>query len=187
MNFETQLIKCSKLKQRMLMRPATIASDKPDTGVTIINKSAYFVIRDCADITRKYLALMCYGGFTDPLKQLKGKFKKIDIIDFVARAHDQSNNTQARQLLCAIVADINKSECKPRSTVVSTVAPQQTPDFAAIEDQTDDIYGDYEYMDEPRAAPVVETESDDSQDWLTVDLADDDVLTERLIKAFAAK
>ncbi len=187
MNFETQLIKCSKLKQRMLMRPATIASDKPDTGVTIINKSAYFVIRDCADITRKYLALMCYGGFTDPLKQLKGKFKKIDIIDFVARAHDQSNNTQARQLLCAIVADINKSEGKPRSSDVTVPVSQQATDFAAIEDQTDDIYGDYEYMDEPEVAPVVETESDDSQDWLTVDLADDDVLTERLIKAFAAK
>jgi len=187
MNFEERLIETSQLKQRNLMRPAKIASERPDTGVTIQNKSAYFVIRDCADITQKYLPLLCYASFDDPLKQLKGKFKKIDIIDFVARAHDE-NNKQTRQLLCAIVADINKCECAPRPVEQTTPANLvDDTDFAAIEESEDDIYGDYDYADEQPEQSTTDTVTDTSQDWLTVDLADDDVLTERLIQAFAAK
>lgn len=187
MSFEQSLIQASQLKQRKLMRPAKIASDRPDTGVTIQNKSAYFVIRDCADITQKYLTMLCYGSFKNPIKQLKGKFKKIDIIDFVARAHDDSNK-HTRQLLCAIVADINKCECKPRptETVVEDNLVEST-DFAAIEESEDDIYGDYDYMDEQSETQADTQTTDDTQNWLTVDLADDDVLTNRLIQAFEAK
>lgn len=187
MNFEERLIEASELKQRKLMRPAKIASERPDTGVTIQNKSAYFVIRDCADITQKYLPLLCYAGFNDPLEQLKGKFKKIDIIDFVARAHVESNK-HTRQLLCAIVADINKCECAPRPVAQATPANLiNNMDFAAIEESEDDIYGDYDYADDQSDKQTTQTETDTSQDWLTVDLADDDVLTERLIQSFAAK
>ena len=187
MNFEQRLIENSQLKQRKLMRPAKIASERPDTGVTIQNKSAYFVIRDCADVTQKYLPLLCYGGFDDPLKQLKGVFKKTDIMDFVTRARDELNK-HTRQLLCAIVADINKCECAPRPVEPTETANLvDVTDFAAIEESEDDIYGDYDYVDDQTAEPGTETVTDTSQDWLTVDLADDDVLTERLIQAFAAK
>ena len=31
------------------MRPAKIACEKPDTGVTINKRGAYFLIKDCAD------------------------------------------------------------------------------------------------------------------------------------------
>ena len=180
MSFEDVLIKSCDLKQRNLMRPAKVASDKPDTGVTINNKSAYFVIRDCADVTQRYLALLCYASFTDPLKQLAGKFKKIDIIDFVARAHD-ANNPHTRQLLCVVVADINKCECVPDTT---PVVEDDTPiNFEELEETQDDIYGDYDYGDHVVETPTVEVTG---SDWIHSDLHDDDVLTERLIQAFQA-
>ena len=72
------------------MRPAKIASEKPDTGVTIIKKGAYYLIKDSADITIKYLPLMCYGSFASPLTSLKGKFTQSEIIDFVGRAKEES-------------------------------------------------------------------------------------------------
>ena len=49
MTFEEKIIKNCKLRQRKLMRAAQIAQESPDTGVTILKKGAYFLIKDAAD------------------------------------------------------------------------------------------------------------------------------------------
>ena len=67
MNFETKILGTSTIKERKLLKPAAIAAAEPNTGVTIHNKSAYFVIRDCANITQKYLTLHTYGSLHKPL------------------------------------------------------------------------------------------------------------------------
>ena len=46
MTFEEKIIKNSSIRQGKLMRPAKIAFDKPDTGVTINKKGAYYLIKD---------------------------------------------------------------------------------------------------------------------------------------------
>ena len=182
MSFEDKLIAASGLKQSKLMRPARVASEKPDTGVKILNKSAYFVIRDCADVTQKYLALLCYGSFSDPVMQLKGKFTNSDIKDLVARSRT-AGNSHVRQLLCAIVADVNKCECAP-------VSEQQeedtldTFDYESIEQQQDDIYGDYDYPDDD--INITSDTSSAEPQAITVDLTGDTSLADRLIQAFKA-
>ena len=67
MTFEEKILKNCEIRQRNLMRPATIAAQKPDTGVTILKKGAYFLIRDCADVTLKYAAHLAYSSFNSPL------------------------------------------------------------------------------------------------------------------------
>lgn len=161
------------------MRAATIASERPDTGVVIKNKSAYFVIRDCADVTQKYLALLCYGSYTDPLKQLKGKFTKIEIMDFVARAR-APENAHVRQLLCAVFADINKDQLLPTAQAKQQAEKEVVVVSEINEDELDDIYGDYDYVDAP-----VETEK--QPEWLGVDSSDDAVLADVLVDTFKAK
>ena len=53
--FEQIILENSSEKQAKLLGPAQRAHKKPDIGVEIQNKSAYYVIRDCAMITQKYL------------------------------------------------------------------------------------------------------------------------------------
>lgn len=180
MSFESKIISNSKIKQNKLLRAATIASEKPDTGVTIKNKSAYFVIRDCADVTQKYLALLCYGSYTDPLKQLAGKFTKIEIIDFVARAR-AAENAHVRQLLCAVFADINRDQLLPTAQVKAAAEQEVIVVTDLNEDDLDDIYGDYDYVDAPAA------EESEEPTWLGVDTSDDSVLADVLVKTFGAK
>ena len=79
MSLEKKILGVSNLKQRLLMRPAAVAADNPETGVTIENKSAYFVIRDCATVTRDYLTLFIYGQLHNPFELLEGKISEKEI------------------------------------------------------------------------------------------------------------
>ena len=45
MTFEEKIINNCQIRQKKLMRPARIAQGKPDTGVTIVKKGAYFLIK----------------------------------------------------------------------------------------------------------------------------------------------
>ncbi len=71
--FEKAILKVSSLREKNLWGPAHKAADDPETGIVIKQKPAYFVIQDCANITKRYLFIMCYGSLTDPIGQLKGK------------------------------------------------------------------------------------------------------------------
>ena len=65
--FEHKILTVSQSKQAGLLGPAKIAASKPDTGITIVKKSAYFVIRDCAKITEKYLVHHVWGEIKNPI------------------------------------------------------------------------------------------------------------------------
>ena len=179
MSFENKILAVSSLKQRRLMRPAAVAADQPDTGVTIENRSAYFVIRDCAMITRDYLALFIYGQLPDPFAQLEGKISEKEIIDFVARAQ---NEKHTQQLLNLIFVDIAKQQ----GTAVIEAAPiaEAAVSIDYSEEGIDDIYGDYDYTSAPStpkpSQPVVVTQP------LEVDLSDNRAVIDKLIEAFGA-
>ena len=87
--FEKAILKVSSLRERKLYGPAAKAAEDPETGIVIKQKPAYFVIKDCATITKKYLFIMCYGSLTDPIGQLKGKVSVEDIEDFVGRSKNK--------------------------------------------------------------------------------------------------
>ena len=156
------------------MRAAEIASEKPDTGVIIENKSAYFVIRDCADIAQKYLVLLCYGSYSDPLTELQGKFTEKEIIDFVARSQDD-NNSNLRHLLYTIFTDIARKE-----GLYEKVVPNE-PAVIDISEDSDDIYGDYDYAPES-----TEPEPEDDISLIDIDITDGKSVIDKLIEIFGA-
>ena len=67
MTFEEKIISNSEIRQSKLLRPAKIASEKPDTGVKILKKGAYYLIKDSADITIQYIFNLCYCYYKDKI------------------------------------------------------------------------------------------------------------------------
>ena len=184
MSFEEKIIKLSKLRQRNLMRPARIASDKPDTGVQILKKGAYFLIQDAATITIQYLAHLCYSSYSNPLNELKGKFTQAEIIDFVGRSKEEANT---RQLLHIILTDIGSAQYKSAvgtsepAPVEGSTTPIPKLDYTISEGE--DVYGDYEMDDGEQLEPepvIAEGKGE-------VDIDDVTSVINKLIEVFAAK
>ena len=143
MNFEKKILSTSKIPQRKLLHPSSVAMVKPDTGVDIRKKSAYYVIRDCATLAHDYIPHKCYSSIKDPVASLVGKFTKADIIDFVARTKSEKHT---KQLLWIIFSDIYKTEADDW-----TPPPEQIKsEVLEIDADADgpDIYGDYGYGDD---------------------------------------
>jgi hypothetical protein len=172
MTFEEKIIKNSEIRQKNLMRPARIAFEKPDTGVTINKKGAYFLIKDSADITVKYLPLLTYGSFKNPISDLKGKFTQSEIIDFVGRAKEES---YTNQLLSVILTDIG---CTQPITQIVDDDESKELDLTFSEDE--DVYGDYETEEEISVkSSTTSTEA--------IDVKDASIVIQKLIEVFNAK
>ncbi len=154
------------------MRPAKIAFEKPDTGVTINKKGAYFLIKDSADITVKYLPLLSYGSFKNPINDLKGKFTQSEIIDFVGRAKEES---YTNQLLSVILTDIG---CTQPITQVVDDDESEELDLSFSDDE--DVYGDYETEEEIN----IKSSSTNTQ---AIDVKDASIVIQKLIEVFNAK
>lgn len=128
MKFIEILLNNSTVKEAKLYTAAKKASQKPDTGVTIINKSAYHVIKDSATIAYKYLPHFVFGQYQDPFQALKGKFQKEDIQEFLTAAN---SDFVYHQLLSLILDKIGKSpEPQENKPVINDIMP-------------DDPYGEY--------------------------------------------
>lgn len=161
-----------------MLQPSSVAMVKPDTGVEIRKKSAYYVIRDCATIAHDYIPHKCYSSIKSPIKALHGKFTKADIIDFVARS---KNERHTKQLLWIVFSDIYKTEADEWTPPPE---PVQTAELEIDADADgEDIYGDYGYGDE---------EFDDANTGVTipvkppVDLGDGEAVIAKLITVFGA-
>ena len=142
---EKKILQTSSEKQAKLLGPAERAYKKPDIGVEIQNKSAYYVIRDCAMITQKYLVHHIWNAYPDPFEALKGKFTKEDITDFLKRAE---KDNAVKHLKHIIIGDI-------RAKFDTTVATSTTFDYSMEEE---DIYKYYSDTEETEDETVVEQE-----------------------------
>ena len=155
MTFEEKILENCNIRQKKLLRPAKIAAAKPDTGVTINKRGAYFLIQDCATVTLSYVAHLGYSSFGSPLTQLKGKFTQAEIIDFVGRSKEEAHT---RQLLHIILTDIGSAQYKSATDVpvapvegVTVETPQH--DYTITDDE--DVYGDYDLdSDEIATEPI---------------------------------
>jgi|TARA_R110000850_G_scaffold26199_3_gene75123 hypothetical protein len=172
MTFEEKIIKNSSIRQKNLVRPAKIAFEKPDTGVTINKKGAYYLIKDSADVTVKYVVHLCYGSYNNPINDLKGKFTQSEIIDFVGRSKEEQ---QTKQLLNIILTDIG---------VVNNNFTTETKEDLdlTINDEIDDVYGDYELEDSDSTSSSSSTTSTE-----TIDVNDASGIIQKLIEVFQAK
>ena len=160
MTFEEKLLKESKSKEAKLLRAAKVAAKSPDTGVKILKKGAYYVIRDCAKITELYLPHLIYSQLKNPIQMLEGVFTKADCTGLIARA---KKDLVTNQLLNLIILDIKKQNIlESASTAVSPILDPSVFD----EEDGDDIYGDYDSTGVTEAAEpevVVEVEKDTLQ------------------------
>jgi len=177
MTFEEKIISNSEIRQSKLLRAANIASEKPDTGVKILKKGAYYLIKDAADITKQYLAHLCYGSYKDPLGDLKGKFTQAEIIDFVGRSKEEQNT---KQLLNVILTDIGTTQVTSITDPIVEDEVEEEIDLS-IDDDMDDIYGDYE------AETTTTTSSKSTTTSETVDVTDVSGVINKLIEVFNAK
>ncbi len=172
MTFEEKIIKNSKIRQKNLMRPAKIAFDKPDTGVTINKKGAYYLIKDSADITVKYLSHLSYASYSNPIVDLKGKFTQSEIIDFVGRAKEENFTNQ---LLSIILTDIGVV-----APIAQVVDENKSDDIDLSFDDDEDVYGDYETEESTQ----VESSSTPHE---SIDIKDASIVIQKLIEVFEAK
>ena len=160
MAFEAKLLTESKNKQAKLLRAAKKAAKEPDTGVKILKKGAYYVIRDCAKVTELYLPHYIYSQLKNPIQMLEGVFTKADCTDFLARA---KKDLVTNQLLNLIILDIKKQNILESAT---TTTPASFDPGIFDEEDEDDIYGDYEagaVTAEAEPDVVVEVERDTLQ------------------------
>ena len=183
MTLEQKILKNSSIRQRNLLRPAKIAASKPDTGVTINKRGAFFLIQDCAKVTLNYVAHFAYSSFNSPLTQLKGKFTQAEIIDFVGRSKEEANT---RQLLHIILTDIGSAQYKsatdvPVAPVEGTTVASPSHDYTIKDDE--DVYGDYDF--DEKGVVSSEPVSVEAKEEVNVD--DVTAVINKLIDVFAAK
>tara|TARA_R110002051_G_scaffold289484_1_gene352535 strand:- start:111 stop:659 length:549 start_codon:yes stop_codon:yes gene_type:complete len=182
MTFEETLIKSGLVRQKNLLGPSTKASAAPDTGVTILKKSAYYVIRDCADITQKYLPHLIYSSLDKPINHLRGKFSQAQIIDFVGRS---KTDRWTKQLLNIVLTDIGTVQYKLATGSATDIDAEQITspvfDYGSINDD-EDVYGDYN-DDGLEVADIIDVEQPKSE----VNVDDVTSIINKLIEIFEAK
>ena len=142
---ENKILQNSTEKQAKLLAPAKRAHKKPDIGVEIQNKSAYYVIRDCAMITQKYLVHHIWSLYPDPFEALKGKLTAEDITDFLKRA---DKDDAVKQLKHTIIGDI-------KAKFDTTIATSTNFDYSMEEE---DIYKYYSDTASTENETIVEQE-----------------------------
>lgn len=138
--FENKILSISESKQAALLSPARTAAAKPDTGVKILKKAAYYVIRDCAKVTERYLVHFIWADIKNPIEKLEGSFTRGEIEDFVNRS---KKDPETGQLCSIILTDIHR---KNKLEAAAAPAPKEEKEvtFDYTEYEEDKIYGDYD-------------------------------------------
>ena len=151
---ENVIVKCSKNPLAGLYDAAQKAADDPKRGVEIKNKPAYYVIRDCARTTLKWLPLELLVEFEDVKKTLSGgKLKKEQIIDFVKRSLS-GKELHTTQILKFILSSLKFKLPEPEVTKQEIVAQKFEEEGVNLYN----VYGEYSTMKEDVVvvAPVKE-------------------------------
>lgn len=149
---EDSILRLSQARYSKLKRPAELAATKPDTCVKILNKSAYYVIKDCAEITLKYLPHFVYSGIRDPITKLRGQVTEQHVVDFANRSAKEDHT---QQLLRLILDDIAKKNTTLNIAPVNSIDSDNI-DFTLTGNE-DDVYGDYDFEQTvPDPEPVQE-------------------------------
>lgn len=142
MEFIQILLQNSNIKEAKLYVAAQKAATNPEIGITIQNKAAYHVIKDCAVITMHYLPHLVFGSYLNPFESLKGKFRKEAIAEFVKLAE---TTVSLNQLMYIIISKAQKMN------VLTTSTTEEINEIKLdLRDVSmDDPYGEYGVIEEP--------------------------------------
>lgn len=122
MKFIEILLQNSSLKQAKLYKAAKRASEDPSIGITINNLAASHVIKDSAQVATDYIPLLIFSSYSNPFEELKGKFAKEDILEFVKGS---TNQLPLHQLLIIILEKVKRlvpQACAPKKVQTEQVA-----------------------------------------------------------------
>ena len=136
MKFIDILLENSKLKQAKLYKAAKKTFENPSIGITIQNPAASHVLKDSAEIAINYIPLLVFSSYENPFQELKGKFTKEDIIEFVSSSKNQLHFHQLLIIILEKVKRLVPEACLPKK--VESEIKAATPDVLM-----DDPYGDY--------------------------------------------
>ena len=134
MKFIETLLENSSLKQAKLFKAAKKASEDPSIGVTINNPAASHVIKDSALVAVSYIPLLVFSSYENPFSELKGKFAKEDVLEFVKGS---TNQLPLHQLLIIILEKVKR--LVPQACASKKVQVTQNASDVLM----DDPYGDY--------------------------------------------
>ena len=134
MKFIEVLLENSSLKQAKLFKAAKKASEDPSIGITINNPAAAHVIKDSALVAVSYIPLLVFSSYENPFSELKGKFSKEDVLEFVKAS---TNQLHFHQLLIIILEKVKR--LVPQACASKKVQVEQTASDVLM----DDPYGDY--------------------------------------------
>lgn len=143
MEFIEIILDNSNLMEAKLYIAAQKAASNPEIGITIQNKAAYHVIKDCANITLSYLPHIVFGSYENPFKTLKGKIKKKQILEFIQQA---KTSVSLNQLLDLILLKAEKLNLIPSKSITIEIDKTKNPS---------DPYGDYG-VDLPNSSTIQE-------------------------------
>ena len=138
MKFIDIILQNSQAKEAKLYGPSKKASEKPETGITIQNPSAFHVIKDCATLANKYLPHYVFGLYANPIDVLKGKFTRADVEEFVQSAN---SDIVQHQLLILILKKAQQAVGEPSNSA--------EPAPINISASASDPYGEYESYTQP--------------------------------------
>jgi hypothetical protein len=144
MEFIKILLQNSSLRQAKLYNAAKKAAENPAIGITIQNKAAFHVIKDCATITTHYLPHFVFGAYEAPFETLRGKFKKAHVTELIQLSE---KNAVIKQLVTIII-----DKAIQQNAFVKRPASQQPIPEDINKIDLDDPYGDYgSYADEAQS------------------------------------
>lgn len=127
MKFVEIIVENSQAKIAKLYKPAIKANENPENGITIENKSAYHVIKDCAGIAKEYIPLLVFDLYKNPFDELRGKFKRKDIEEFL-----NNSSINNKQLLIII-----------KNKISDNFTPERKKEEIFETYNSNDPYGDY--------------------------------------------
>jgi hypothetical protein len=148
-SFINILLANSKLKQAKLYNAAKKAFETPSIGITINNPAAAHVIKDCAEITLKYLPLYVLAGYENLFQQLQQKFTKQDINEFVTLA---KQDPHLNQLLLLI---LDKAKKQFPAAFESKLITESTQDSSLSDDPYSDYYSERVAETKPKSIEEV--------------------------------
>lgn len=150
--FEELVVSLSKDPLARLHDAAAKAASDPKRGVDIKNKAAFFVIRDCAAVTRRWLPCELLLGLDKSV--LSGKVGRQTLEDFVTRGLGSSD----------IVAGVMLRHLLSYFGFAATATSTRDEGYDRPEDRLGDIYGEYSTMsDEDDVLEVVDVGGQDQK------------------------
>tara|TARA_R110002020_G_scaffold90534_27_gene220518 strand:+ start:6398 stop:6907 length:510 start_codon:yes stop_codon:yes gene_type:complete len=152
MSLIDKIIKVGKdkgVKEANLYGPAQACFENPTRGLTVVNKYAPLVIRDCAYVAKQYIPCFVVNSVSNIISELRSEnVTEAECKEFLS-IMDQTENPISKGYYEIYISIINKGDdyLTPVDPTPEVEAAPETDDYASV-------YGDYSTTTEVESAIV---------------------------------